>query len=449
MKNFLFFLLFVSQFSLFAQNHEYLNKTELQEDLEFFREKLTNIHPLFSDIEYLNKWTKQYSKVKTNIDDSLSLNDFYLKIAPLLAYLNDAHSNFMFPFQPRMNYMMNGDLSFPFSVSINENRLFVEEYYGDDSLLFAGGEEILEINTVPINEILDEMRHLKGSKSLSIIDISTETYFRSFLWMIYNFENGYDLKIKKDNDIIRLELPGIKNDQFIKNKKRYPRETKKTYSLELKNESKSAILRINTFADLNGFCEFADSAFKQIAANNSEQIFIDIRGNTGGRTVVIDSLMNYLTDKEYSLYKSVETRISNELKSYYKENFPEKYKLIESFHVNETKIDSFYKSPRKKKYAFNGKKYLLTDFRTFSGAATFAGIFKEMKLGLIIGEETGGTIEYFGDFMFFQLPNTRLQFVVSPKRFIQYGGEDFDAHVMPDLFIINIDNFILNSYKKN
>jgi C-terminal processing protease CtpA/Prc len=43
--------------------------------------------------------------------------------------------------------------------------------------------------------------------------------------------------------------------------------------------------------------------------------------------------------------------------------------------------------------SFTGKVYFLIDGETFSAAADFAALAKELKLGVFIGEETGGAAE--------------------------------------------------------
>lgn len=88
--------------------------------------------------------------------------------------------------------------------------------------------------------------------------------------------------------------------------------------------------------------------------------------------------------------------------------------------------------------------YLLTNSATYSAASTFTGVFKELKIGTIVGEETGGAISYFGDFWFLSTPNSKIQFHVSPKRFIQYGGEEYDKGVIPDYIIADKGDSVIN-----
>jgi len=94
-------------------------------------------------------------------------------------------------------------------------------------------------------------------------------------------------------------------------------------------------------------------------------------------------------------------------------------------------------------FRFTGKLFLLTDKTTASAAATFSGIFKEKNLGVIIGEETGGTIDYFGDYWELSTPNTEITFCISPKQFIQYGGTEFKRGVIPDHLVANTNDSIM------
>ena len=104
--------------------------------------------------------------------------------------------------------------------------------------------------------------------------------------------------------------------------------------------------------------------------------------------------------------------------------------------------DQITKHPKRNALSFNGNLYLLTNNTSFSAAATFAGLFKELKLGTIIGEETGGKISYYGDFWYNKTPNTEITFYVSPKLFIQYGGTDLNRGVIPDYLVQDKDDSI-------
>jgi len=440
----------VNESTIGTIDYSYFSKADLEKDLMFFHEKLPSIHPLFLDKDFKGKWENEFAAAIRLLKDSMTQNEFYLISAPLLAYLNDSHSNFLCPVDQRKKYMMEGGSSFPFSVKLDENRIFVTEYYGEGSLLFKGCEEMVQKNDIASTNIIFEMQKLVGGKSLPVKNLTIEMYFRTYLWMIFGFEKDYQLVLRNDShQLSNIFVNGITNEQFLKNRKRYTPPKTEQYSISIEEDEKTSVLTIRSFSDLNGFCAFADSAFRVIAEKKVENLIIDIRGNLGGRSIVVDSLMNYLTNKPYNQYQKIETLISNDLKAYYKEKYPEKYDEIKDFVIGELYSSSdemVY--PHNSKFRFSGKLFLLTDNKTSSAAATFSGVCKELKLSVIVGEETGGTTEYFGDFWFLTLPSTGLQFHLSPKRFVQYGGTDLKRGVFPDFLVSNKSDSIMDFTKK-
>lgn len=439
MNKIFIFIICINSVCMGQAKYTYYPKAKLEQDLSVFHDKLTSIHPIFSDKVYRDKWEDEFSTINRSIKDSMTQNEFYLVIAPYLASLNDGHSNFNCPFDQRMQYMKSGGLSFPFAIDITDNSILITEYYGDDSTMFSSGDEILQVNGLRSVDILHDLDRLIGGTSIASRRTLIAMNFRNYIWMRYGFEKNYELVIKnKQNQTKQVFVEGNTNEQYLRNKKRYPAVNSIRYSVSINNELKSAILNIHSFAELKSFCTFADSAFQVITDHHTENLIIDIRGNGGGRSVVVDSLMNYLSDKPYLQYKKIETRISRDLKDYYKDKYPEKYEEIKDYPIN-TLItapgDTSYTNNKKSR--FKGRLFLLTSETTFSGAATFAGIFKALNMGTIIGEETGGTIEYFGDFWYVTLPNTGLQFYVSPKRFTQFGGKAMNRGVIPDYIIPN------------
>jgi hypothetical protein len=427
-------------------NYKYYTKTELEQDLTFFSEKLTSIHPLFLEKAIRSSWDDNLSTMKKCLKDSMTQNEFYLLLAPSLAPLNDGHSFFRMPIDQRVLYIKAGGLAFPFFVDITDSKIYIAQYCGDDSTLFSGGEEIIRINGVSSADIVLEMQNLFGGSSIANRQKAVADNFRFYIWMIYGFEKDYELIIKNlQNQTLQVTVPGIKSEQFQHNIKRFHPEKNELYSFSFDNANKSSILKIKSFGQLESFCAFADSAFSVINKNKIENLIIDIRGNGGGRSVVVDSLINYLTDKPYTQYRKIEIRISQELKLRYKEKYPDHYEWIDKYAIDDLVVPAMNLThPSNNKLRFVGNLFLLTDKISSSAAATFAGIFKELKIGMIIGEETGGTIEYYGDYWDISTPNTAITFCIAPKRFIQYGGTALDRGVIPDYLITNNGDSIIN-----
>ena len=403
MKNLILIVLFIFTIPVLGQvNYDYYSKSKIEQDLDFAIKKLTNIHPFFLDKKELIHYQKKVLTIKESLKDSMTQNDLYLSLAPLFASLNDGHTGVLAPMNQRSQYSKAGGKSFPFFVNIENDSIYVSFYCGNDSTLFHGGEQILEINGIETTKIIHDMQMLYGGKSIATKQKVIANKFRFLIWMLYGFDENYELIIKNNQyEIQKMTILGISSEEFMQNIKRKPKLNKERFGFSINKGNKTAIMKIGTFGDLKGFCTFADSAFAEIKNNKVENLVIDVRNNGGGRSIVVDSLMNYITDKEYSQYKKIELRISSELKERYNEKYPDRYDWINSYAINDFVVtEHSLIKPQKNNIRFSGNLFLLTNKTSFSAAATFAGLFKELKLGTIIGEETGGTISYYGDFWY-------------------------------------------------
>lgn len=447
MKYLILILFIIIASSGFAQiDYTYYPKEKLEQDVDYVLEKLTNIHPVFSDNEEQNIWEQKSLKLKESLKDSMTQNEFYISLSSFLAGMNDGHSGVIMPYNQRIKYSKAGGTAFPFFVDIKDYSIYNRFYCGNDSTIFQGGEEILEINGINSSDMVREIQKIFGGKSLAIKQKAVASNFRFYIWMFYGFENDYELVFRDaEGQKKRITVPGVSSSDFKQNLKRMPKDNQEQFRLKLDKNGNTAILKIKSFGDLKGFCSFAKNAFTELEKNNIQNLIIDVRDNGGGRSVVVDSLMNYINDKGYSQYNKIETRISKELKERYKIKYPERMEWVNQFTDGELiNQDPSISTPTKNELRFKGDLYLLTNSNSYSAAATFAGAFKELKLGTIVGEETGGTIEYYGDFWYLKTPNTEITFHISPKRFIQFGGSDFDGGVVPNYKVKDTENKIID-----
>lgn len=447
MKNLILIILSILSISVLGQvNYTYYSKAEVEQDLNFAFEKLTSIHPLFLDQDELSHFQTRFSAITETLQDSMTQNEVYLLLAPLFASMNDGHTGVLIPTDQRVQYNKAGGKAFPFFVNIMDDSIYVSYYSGKDTSLFREGEQILKINGMDATEMVHNMGLFIAGNSPATKQKEIASKFRFLIWLLYGFEADYELTIRNiQHEIREISIPGITSAEFMQNINRMPKTNNNNYFLSINRRNETAVMKIKTFSDLNGFCAFADSAFAVIKESRMTNLVIDIRNNGGGRSIVVDSLMNYITNKTYSQYKKIETRISSELREYYEKRYPDRLDWINSYAIDDLVVSKGnLTKPQNKISHFNGNLFLLTNNTSFSAAATFAGIFKELELGTIIGEETGGTIAYYGDYWFLKTPNTDITFYVSPKRFIQFGGMEYDKGVVPNYLIPDKNDSILN-----
>jgi C-terminal processing protease CtpA/Prc len=119
--------------------------------------------------------------------------------------------------------------------------------------------------------------------------------------------------------------------------------------------------------------------------------------------------------------------------------------------IDNEEEDSSLTQLRSNPIRFNGQIILLTSASTFSSAADFANCFKHYKMGTIIGEETGGWVDCYGDLIPATLPNTKLQMNISDKFFIAVGSDGTGNHgVYPDVEVSSDQalDYAIDMFKK-
>ena len=420
-------------------NPTYFQKAELLEDLSFVQEKVENMHPLFLDEVFAEKWRVKYDLLDKQLLDSLSINQFYVQLSTLVGELEDTHTGVSFPYSERKKYMIGGGgVSMPFSITIKGHKLYVNEYFGEDRTLAIAGKQVLAINGISSEQIIVDIRSIAGVRERECSDQSVEKLFAMCFWALYGEVQNYQLQVSDVDSLVKIAA--VNNATYFELKKKYASSQKpEYYQLNFSDDNKLAKLKIASFYGGEKYNAFLKEAFEEIKVKGFRQLIIDVRNNPGGRSRGVDSLLNYLTDKSYSQYKSIGVKVSEELKANYKQKRPESYALIANL-PNDTLVylnsETFIHEPRVKESAFTGDVFVVINERSNSAAATFAGIVKENQLGSIVGNKaTGEHIRYYGDFLSYELPNTKLMIYVSPKEFIQFGGSNLDKGVEPDVLL--------------
>ena len=90
---------------------------------------------------------------------------------------------------------------------------------------------------------------------------------------------------------------------------------------------------------------------------------------------------------------------------------------------------------------FSGRMCVLIGPQTFSSATDFADAIKTYHLGTLIGEETGGRPNGFGEAYIFRLPHSQLAVSVSSALFVRASGDTTDHRgVVPDIAVTPADS---------
>ncbi|MGI6140316.1 MAG: S41 family peptidase [Caldicoprobacterales bacterium] len=150
--------------------------------------------------------------------------------------------------------------------------------------------------------------------------------------------------------------------------------------------------------------------FKSVRDEGVYNVIVDLRGNSGGNSLVADEFIRYLPVEDYKLGSS-----NVRFGPFIWKNQPRQQKNQQA------------------EYVFSGDVYVLTGTDSFSAAMDFATLLSDNGLCTVVGEIPGNMPSSYGDILYFQTPNALLAFTVSYKYFIRPDATKSDLPLLPDL----------------
>lgn len=391
-------------------------------DFDDLCSKLESVHP---DL-YLYQSKKEYEnnkmKIKASMTDSIRISDFYFKIAPFIANIKDGHSMMLPPITSDfVSYVKKDGKTMPLRIKAVEN-VFVVDYPIVMNSGFNEGDTIFSINGVDSKDILKKAYDLWGSeKDNGIKEAAVNTYLSLLFWHMYRWDDSYVFMVKHGNTIEKKHLEGVPQSMAMKvRRERLSKNKPESFSCKFSSDYTLATLIIRNVYNEKALKEFCDSVFKEINYRKIPEIIIDMRNNTGGSSQCVERLISYFPHPEYVLYSKSQIKVSTYSKAYNKERHPEIYSQIcnipdgELFVVKESLIED----NRKEANLYRGKIIVLVNNKTYSGASSFAHVMNKLGIASVEGE-TGCPTVYFGNFLPFTLPNSKIDYYITFAKFYE------------------------------
>lgn len=391
-------------------------------DFDDLCSKLESVHP---DL-YLYQSKKEYEnnkmKIKASMTDSIRISDFYFKIAPFIANIKDGHSMMLPPITSDfVSYVKKDGKTMPLRIKAVKN-VFVVDYPIVMNSGFNEGDTIFSINGVDSKDILKKAYDLWGSeKDNGIKEAAVNTYLSLLFWHMYRWDDSYVFMVKHGNTIEKKHLEGVPQSMAMKvRRERLSKNKPESFSCKFSSDYTQATLIIRNVCNEKALKEFCDSVFKEINYRKIPEIIIDMRNNTGGSSQCVERLISYFPHPEYVLYSKSQIKVSTYSKAYNKERHPEIYSQIcnipdgELFVVKESLIED----NRKEANLYRGKIIVLVNNKTYSGASSFAHVMNKLGIASVEGE-TGCPTVYFGNFLPFTLPNSKIDYYITFAKFYE------------------------------
>lgn len=388
------------------------SKTQVLEDLQTLATGIQTHNPGLSI--YAPDFEEKAAQLMARVSaESYSFLEHYQLLSELGALSKEGH--FSLSKKEVLQKLRAQDYAFlPLQLKVLGERIYVMRSYSNQQVL-TGGEELLQINGRSAKEILDQIyKHLAADAD--ILTYKAHKTSISFSWFYYvyveqaaTFQLTY-LTTEGEEKMITLkalnraeQLANLKqyhSDLVAAAKNKREKSLDDFYTLDIKNQQAHLTLKSFDFRLVNQFKlkskTFYKSIFTEIKSQNVEDLIVDLRGNTGGRTEFARDIVPFIL-KSKSNDRYIRQGISKSGKK---------------------RRD---KMPKSSALAFKGKIYVLVDGLTFSAGGSLARYLKEYGEATVVGEEGGARYEGFvaGSAEYVNLPHIGIVAKV-PRYHTQY-----------------------------
>ena len=475
-----------------AVNH---SVRSLKKDVDVAYKRLKKLHPRLYQYISKPKLDYKFDSLKKTIVKPLSSQQFYEKLAPVIAEVRQGHISVNPPlkrFNNKERKLLNKkkfefyELDFEF---LNDN-LWIVNTRGADSILVGG--KTIKIDGENVDKLFNKYKKLFSSDGYNSTfqNRIVASRFSGFYYRDKGFVDSLSLTLKKGDSLFMKVLrripkdsvPGkIKIDSLQKKPKKLTESEKKEQKLKEKQkrekdyiygykkardrytrnfnfigkDSSVAIMKIRGFGNGN-YKKFYQKSFAVMDSAKTEYLILDLRDNTGGRLDEIDKLYSYLTNKNYQLIEKAEVLTRQPfLTSILCKNNPAFIKIGATLLSPFVAIHNLFKSGKKdgKKYYsfsssklkkpnplnFKGEIYVLINGASFSASSILSTNLHANKRATFVGEETGGAYNgtVAGLFKYIELPNSKVKMNIGLAQIEAPYSTNPDGYgIKPDVQII-------------
>jgi hypothetical protein len=456
--------------------------SQLKEEISVLKESLTTLHPGLYKYNTKQQIEKLFTDLNNNTTKPLNEKDFYLLLAKFTEKIGCGHT-YLNPLNLEENipalYMPKKVL--PFCLVVIDRKFIITHNLSSDTSL-KNGTEITKINGFNTSQIIDSLLQVSRAdgknalgKKLTNLEIVPEQINRYNLTDIFlplffkKMEHFYTIETKtiqnQTSILENCEISLSQRESIYKQKYGLLPKGENLLKVRMLNDSTCyfKIGSFNYFGNKNPFNTIVDSLFAGLSNSSTvKNLILDIRTTEGGNTDARNLLLKYILPKNF-IVKDYNERVFNSFlevpkrlipflytwnKSYLEKKSDTLYKKNElGFYENQTINNSGDRNIEDilvSKNSFKGKVFLLTSSVNSSVAFEVARIFKQYKIGEIIGETTGGTKQGINGSraVFLRLPYSRIEIDI-PILYQAHLGE-LDEGIVPNYKIVTTQRSIYN-----
>lgn len=439
---------------------------DLLSDVAILRRVFETLHPGLYRYNTPEQIEAAFRSLEVQFQQDRTLSQAYLACSLFAAKLKCGHTYPNFFNQPKsIAAELFQEPRLPFYFQWLGDRLIVTQSFAADERI-RKGTELLAINSVPVSDILKRLMSVaradgnNDAKRVAYLQVGGECRYEAFdiYWPMFFPSSSPEVTL----DI--RSTPGSETETISAAKVAYTDrvalidkqagadagESNQGWEFHL-HDGHIGILRMPSWVMYNSkwkWRSFLNETFDDLADSNATDLVIDLRGNEGGSNVgdvIVSHLISSPVPRQAVTrlvrYRKVPVDLLPYLHTWdpsFKDWGAAAIEPIDRFYrLRRTRRDDKGSLIKPTTPRFPGRLWILVDANNSSATFEFAQTVQQNKLGLLVGQPTGGNQRGIngGAFFFLRLPSSGIEFDI--PLIGQFRQEDApDAGLQPDIFVL-------------
>lgn len=400
----------------------------LKQDADEAFNNLKKYHPELYLYTSEQQLTYKFDSLKTTINEPLTANEFFFKLAPVISQVKEGHLRLRpiskkYTASEEKSLKNKTPLLGQLNYRIINEKLFILSS-NNKSIKIKQGSEVLKIGNDSVADLISKYKKLINSDGYNT---TYQKYnLNDIFFKFYTLEKGIldsvTLQIKQDNLTQQVAL--IRSEESKENIKAKEDLIKtatdkrindynavsNTYNRSMKfmaPDSSIAYMKIKVFS-ATAASKFYKKTFTELQKGKTKYLILDIRNNLGGSLSEINTLYSYLAKEKFTLIKTPEMNFKTAAlhRNYFYGQSPimnvvssvaypgfilANYAISKKGKDGKYYFNEFSAKPTDiKADAFGGEIFVLINGSSFSASAVLAAKLQNDQRATLVGEETGG-----------------------------------------------------------